>query len=126
MSNILLFTTWYGVVQLVGIITFPLCWRIFANLPDRGYAFAKSLGILLAGFMLWFGTSYEVLRNNSLNAWLVLALLAIVSFSMGLRIFRQEQQGVYCLFSWVRSKITLILACEILFLLHVVSKRHVM
>ncbi|MCP4624464.1 MAG: hypothetical protein GY850_13195 [bacterium] len=117
MSNILIFTTWYGVVQLMGIITFPLCWRIFANLPDRGYTFAKSLGILLAGFMLWFGTSYEVLRNDSFNAWLVLALLALISFTLGLQVFRPQRPNVHLLGSWVRSKKSLILACELLFLM---------
>ena len=117
MRNILVFTTWYGIVQLVGIITFPLCWRIFANLPDRGYAFAKSLGILLVGFMLWFGTSYEVLRNDSLNAWLALVLLALISFTVVLRIFRRGGQEVPILLSWARSRKPLILACELLFLI---------
>jgi len=121
MNNILAFISWYGVVQLLGIITFPLCWRIFANLPDRGYAFAKSLGILLAGFILWFGTSYEVLRNDTFVAWMALALLAVISFTLGLQVFRPERPNLYLLCLWVRSKKSLIWACEFLFLLGLVS-----
>ena len=77
------FLLWYLVVQLISLATLPLALRLFVNLPDRGYAFAKSLGILLVGTILWLGTSYGVLRNEAGGAWLAVALLAIVSVVAG-------------------------------------------
>ena len=73
------FLVWYLVVQLISLAALPLALRLFANLPDRGYAFAKSLGILLVGVVLWLGTSYGVLRNETGGAWLALALVAVLA-----------------------------------------------
>ncbi len=80
---ILVFLLWYLVVQLISLVTLPLALRLFANLPDRGYVFAKSLGILLVGVILWLGTSYGVLRNEAGGAWLALALVALLSAAAG-------------------------------------------
>ena len=49
------FFSWYLAVQLVSLAALPLTLTTFANLPDRGYAFSKSLGIFLVGFTLWLG-----------------------------------------------------------------------
>ena len=77
------FLIWYLIVQLISLASLPLALRLFVNLPDRGYAFAKSLGILLVGVVLWLGTSYGVLRNEAGGAWLALALVAVLSVAVG-------------------------------------------
>ncbi len=77
------FLIWYLIVQLISLASLPLTLRLFANLPDRGYAFAKSLGILLVGVVLWLGTSYGALRNEAGGAWLSLALVAVLSVAAG-------------------------------------------
>ncbi len=77
------FLAWYGVVQLIALAALPLTLRLFPALPDRGYAFAKSLGILLVGFILWIGTAYGLLRNESGGAWLSLILFAALSIAIG-------------------------------------------
>ena len=68
--------SWYLIVQLITLLTLPLAARVFGNLPDRGYAFAKSLGILLVGVTLWLGTSYGLLRNDTGGAWMALVIVA--------------------------------------------------
>ncbi|MBX3053711.1 MAG: hypothetical protein KF753_19690 [Caldilineaceae bacterium] len=77
------FLGWYLIVQLISLAALPLALRLFANLPDRGYVFAKSLGILLVGGLLWLGTSYGLLRNEAGGAWLALGLLAALSYTAG-------------------------------------------
>ncbi|MCX6044742.1 MAG: DUF2298 domain-containing protein [Chloroflexi bacterium] len=77
------FLTWYLIVQLITLLVLPLTFGLFTNLPDRGYAFAKSLGILLVGFTLWLGTSYGWLRNETGGAWLALLLVGLVSGALG-------------------------------------------
>ena len=76
------FFSWYLVVQLITAAALPLTLRLFVNLADRGYAFAKSLGILLVGVILWLGTSYGLLRNEAGGAWLALARLAALSLTI--------------------------------------------
>jgi YYY domain-containing protein len=77
------FLAWYLVIQLLTIVTLPLSASLFANLADRGYVFAKSLGILLVGFVLWFGTSYGLLRNEAGGAWMAVSLVGLFSFAVG-------------------------------------------
>jgi YYY domain-containing protein len=74
-----IFLRWYIVIQLISLAALPLTLRLFPALPDRGYAFAKSLGVLLVGFVLWLGTSYGFLRNETGGAWLALLIVAILS-----------------------------------------------
>jgi len=77
------FLTWYIVIQLASAAVLPLAVRFFAQLPDRGYAFAKILGPFLAGVTLWLGTSYGLLRNEAGGAWLALAIVAGLSYGFG-------------------------------------------
>ncbi len=83
------FFSWYLAVQLVSLAALPLTLATFANLPDRGYAFSKSLGIFLVGFTLWIGTSYGLLRNEAGGAWLAVAIVAAVSAISGRNLLRQ-------------------------------------
>ena len=45
---------WWLAVELVGIASLPLTALVFARLPDRGWALAKPLGILVLGWLVWF------------------------------------------------------------------------
>jgi YYY domain-containing protein len=104
------FLSWYLVVQLITLAALPLTVRLFPNLADRGYAFAKSLGILLVGLILWLGTSYGLLRNETGGAWLALLLMAGVSVAVG-RDLRQLMPG-----NWQLS-LRPVIVVEVLFLL---------
>ena len=41
------------VIQAIGVLALPLSGLLFRSLPDRGYAFAKSLGLLVVGYGAW-------------------------------------------------------------------------
>ncbi len=44
---------WWAVVQLLGLAGLPLTRFVFRWLPDGGYPFAKSLGLLVTGYLAW-------------------------------------------------------------------------
>ena len=44
---------WWLVIQALGLAGLPLTLVFFRWLPDRGYAFSKSLGLLLTGYGAW-------------------------------------------------------------------------
>jgi YYY domain-containing protein len=44
---------WWLTAQAFGLAGLPLTRFLFRALPDRGYAFAKTLGLLLAGYLAW-------------------------------------------------------------------------
>ena len=77
------FLSWYLVVQLITLISLPMTARLFENLPDRGYAFAKSLGIFVVGLVLWLGYSYGLVRNEMGGAWLSFLLTGALSVMIG-------------------------------------------
>ncbi|GCE49059.1 YYY domain-containing protein [Thermosporothrix hazakensis] len=47
-----LFQMW-ALVEVLGIICLPLAVTVFHNLPDRGLAFSKALGVVLFAFCVW-------------------------------------------------------------------------
>jgi YYY domain-containing protein len=58
---------WWLVIQAFGLAGLPLAHFLFRALPDRGYAFAKPLGLLLTGYLAW-----------------LLAMLGLAPFGTGL------------------------------------------
>lgn len=73
----------YLVVQIITVAALPLALRFFAALPDRGYAFARLLGILLTGYLFWIGYSIGVWQNEIGGAWLALVTVAVIGVVVG-------------------------------------------
>lgn len=44
---------WWLAAELAGLAALPLAAALFANLPDRGWALSKPLGILVVGWLIW-------------------------------------------------------------------------
>ena len=44
---------WLLILELFAFAVFPLAYRAFSQMPDRGWAFSKPLGLLLVGFLTW-------------------------------------------------------------------------
>lgn len=58
------FIVWWAAANLLAFAAFPLAFRLFRCLPDRGYSAAKPLGILLAAFLFWFGGALGLISND--------------------------------------------------------------
>ncbi|HSV85632.1 MAG TPA: DUF2298 domain-containing protein, partial [Levilinea sp.] len=104
------FIAWYLLITLAGWITFPLAFRLLPLLPDRGFALARSLGLLLWGFGFWLLTSLGVLQNDSGGMLMGLAILAGLSAWSLRGEYRSE------VIAWLRAKKGLVITAEILFL----------
>lgn len=99
---------WYFTLLILGWITFPISFRIFAKLPDRGYALSRVLGLLLWGFGFWLLASLGVLQNSSGGILLVLTAVIGISVWCG---WRHKQ----ILLAWISEHWRLILMTEVLF-----------
>ncbi len=71
--------TWWAVTLLLGLLAWPLAFALFQPLRDRGYFFSRTLGWLLAGWMLWMLSSLKLLEFTVDNAWISVGLLALLS-----------------------------------------------
>ncbi len=48
-----LFQMW-ALVEALGLLCLPLTMTVFHNVPDRGWAFSKAIGVALLAFCVWF------------------------------------------------------------------------
>jgi YYY domain-containing protein len=67
--------SWWLLAVLLGWAAYPLCWRVFGRLGDRGYGIAKTLAIALLAWGAWLLASLRWLPYSRGSIVLVLALL---------------------------------------------------
>jgi len=103
---------WYLLLTLLGWLIFPLAFRLFPGLSDRGYALSRTLGLLLWGYLFWLPASLGLLYNTPGGAVLVLFALALLSLAIGWRALRSGK-----LWDWLRGHARPVLTTEVLFAL---------
>lgn len=105
------FLLWYILVSLAGVAMLPLASRVFARLTDRGYVFARSLGLLLWGYLFWLLASLGVLQNDAGGTLLALVLVVCAS------IYSLWKTGFSELREWFRRSKGFVIVTEVLFFL---------
>ncbi len=103
---------WWLWAQVIGLVTLPLAHQFFRRLPDRGYMFARPLGLLLVSYTLWLGCSLGLLRNTTGGAVLSILVVATVSLIAYRRGRTARDPG---LMPWLGANMRLVVAGEILF-----------
>ncbi len=104
-----LFQMW-ALVEVLGIICLPLTITVFHNLPDRGWAFTKAIGMALLAFCVWLPLMYvQSLPFSQMFIFGVLLILVALNLIGFMRVWRT-------LLQFVRSNISYIIVCEVVFL----------
>ncbi|MBC7234724.1 MAG: glycosyltransferase family 39 protein, partial [Chloroflexi bacterium] len=98
--------SWWLILQLLGLATWPLLWAPFARFQDRGYGLAKGFGLLLASYLVWISSSLRLAANGPPMAWLAVVALGGGSFFLWRR-RRRERDDLRAL--WQRSRRLLLL-----------------
>jgi len=106
------FILWYLVIAFVGLLALPVAFRFFSFLSDRGYTLARTLGLLLWGYLFWVLTSLRVLQNDLGGVLVALALLGGLSWWAGRGLQGWREFG-----AWVKGRVRLVVVAEVLFLL---------
>lgn len=101
---------WWAVLALLGAAALPLSFTLLRWLPDRGYAFARMIGLLLVSCLFWLLGSLGFLANETGSILLVLLLVGGASTA----VYRQNEGG---LLPWLREQRRYVLAAELLFAL---------
>jgi YYY domain-containing protein len=110
------FLSWYLVVTLLGWLAFPLAYRLFPGLADRGYSLSRVLGLLVWGYLLWMLASLGFIQNNAGGLALTLVFLAALSAASLLR--KKDGGRVFdigSLTDWLKSSRRQIVTVEVLF-----------
>ncbi len=104
------FLSWYILLTLLGLLTFPLGFYLFPALADRGYTLARAFGLLIWGYVFWLFASFRIAQNDI--GGLLLGLVILGGFSAWA--FLQCRAEIL---EWLRANRRLILTTESLFLL---------
>jgi uncharacterized membrane protein len=102
---------WWLLLQLFGLLGLPLAFRVLGNLPDRGYVFARPLGLLLTGYLLWLAGSLGFWRNSTGGT--LVAILVVAGLGVWLYLGRRKKED--SLLNWLRAHTSYWLAVELLF-----------
>lgn len=73
---------WLLTVEMIGLATLPLAARLGRKLPDRGYQFARPLGILALGYLAWAMGMLGAARYTRATLVLFLACLGIACWAL--------------------------------------------
>jgi YYY domain-containing protein len=102
------FISWYLLLTLLGWLTFPLAYRLFPALAERGYTLARAAGLLLWGYVFWLFASLGIAQNDA--GGILLALAVLMGLSAWTIVNRQSEIA-----DWIRSNLRVIVTTEILF-----------
>jgi YYY domain-containing protein len=104
------FILWYVLITLLGLLAFPLAYKLLPGLADRGYTLARALGWLVWGYLFWILGSLGLLQNDVGSLLLTMILLA----ALGFWAWRSAEHGE--IRKWLRRQRRMILIVEVLFL----------
>ena len=102
------FFAWYLLITLLGWVTFPLAYKLFPALSDRGYTLSRAFGMLIWGYVFWIFASLGLAQNDVGGLLLGLAILAGVSVWA----FVNQKPEIV---NWIGENRRLILTTELLF-----------
>lgn len=105
----LAFLAWYLLITLLGWLTFPLAYRLFPALADRGYTLSRAFGLLIWGYVFWLSASLGLAQNDV--GGLLLGLVVLGGLSVWATGDRRSE-----IVTWISENRRLLLTTEILFL----------
>ncbi len=101
---------WLIVVEFVGLLALPVTFALFRPLADRGYLFAKALGLLVVCLATWLLASLHWAPFTRETIAIAVACLGGIS---AVTLYRQRRQVL----DFVRRRWPIILVGEVVFLL---------
>ena len=91
---------WLLVIELFSLVSFPIAYRAFSRMPDRGWAFSKPMGLLFVGFGTWMIGLTHTIPNSRWTVLIALILVGVMAWAAGrrripeMRAFIREHNGV--------------------------------
>ena len=104
---------WWIIIQVLSAAALPLGFRLFRHLPDRGYALAKPLGLLLVTYLFWLLGMLGLLRNTTGSIVFCTVIVAAASIYF----YQRGGDAGMSLTAFLRSHWKLVLVTEALFLI---------
>ena len=99
---------WALALLLLGLVGLPYAWIAAAALPDRGYALARPLGMLLVGWLAWWFASARLLDFGRAGIAAAIAAAGVCGWALLI-----PRRGAFA--AWLRDNRRLLLIEEAVF-----------
>ncbi|MGB9752439.1 DUF2298 domain-containing protein [Roseiflexus castenholzii] len=106
-------TYWFAALAF-GIVGMPAARLLFGALPDRGYAFARTVGLLLTGYLAWLAAMFG-LASFGAPLIVVAALAVLIGGVLALHRVSAEAASPAVALRWVRRNWGIVVFYEALF-----------
>lgn len=99
-SEFLYIISWFLIIEIIGLISFPIVLFTCPNLNDKGYSISKTLGILLLTFITWILVSLHILKFglfSILFSGLIITIIAVLlsyKYRMNLFTLLKENKNI--------------------------------
>jgi YYY domain-containing protein len=103
---------WLLVIEILGLVALPVAFSFLKFMPERGYSFAKIIGLLVAGFAVWF-LGMVGLPFTAVTSWLISAI--VLGGLSGWLLFRNGRKLLGEIGDFFRSHSLLVFGIELLF-----------
>lgn len=67
-------------IEFLGVLIFPIIFKVFWKLPDRGYSFTKLFSLVLWVYVIWLLGSFNSNLHLIITSSIVLTAIGVVSF----------------------------------------------
>ncbi len=99
----------WALVEVLGFLCLPLCVTVFHNLPDRGWAFSKAIGVAVLAFAVWL--PLMIFHALPFNQPFILGILLLLLASNIVGLVRAHEN----ILKVIRVNFTYIVVCEAIF-----------
>ena len=100
---------WIACLTLISLISFPIGYLMFSTFDDKGYLFAKTLGLLMVCFIAWILSSLHIMGFGKSSLWLSIALVSTISIFITTKKYQE-------IFKYLSANWSKIISLEVLFL----------
>jgi uncharacterized membrane protein len=100
----------WAIMEVLGMVCFPLTFTVFHNLPDRGWAFSKAVGLSVLAFGVWL--PLMCIQVLPFSQFFILGVLLILVAAHVPGFLRMRK----VLLEFVRARYLYIVAVELIFL----------
>ncbi len=90
-GDFIFFLQWWLAIFILGIIFMPTASVLFKSFHDKGYIFSKTLGIGVAGFIMWLAASFHIMKFNTASVILSVVFAAIMNAVLLIFLLRKRK-----------------------------------